>query len=156
MLILFIKAIIIFSLLFTIGWLNSRRKDYGATKLVKLPMKTMMVAGIMKTFGVLGALASGGILLLAPLTGAAPAFAGESFLLLIGLLAALSCFISGNLLSKGKKLGWLLSLIHLIILLIFVIFLILTEGYPFYLIIFIVAPLILLLTDRKNFWKIAF
>jgi len=155
MLTLFIKAIIIFALLFTISWLLSRRNDYSSTERVKFPTKIRVVADVMMIFGVLGMLASGGILLSVPLIGAAPAFAGSLFLLLLGFLAALLCFISGNLLFKRKKLGWWLSLIYLSSLLIFVIFLNFTENYPLYLIIFIMTLLILLFLDRKNYWKIA-
>jgi len=155
---LFLKAISIILALYLIGlfiFRRFRKKRYSEIEQVKFPIKTRIVAAVMKVFGALGMLASGGIVLLTLLTGAAPAFASVVLPLLIGFVVALIFFTSGNLLYKRKSLGWWLSLICLSILLIFVIFLILGYSYPLYLVIFVIVPLILLFLDRKNFFKIA-
>lgn len=81
-----------------------------------------------------------------------------------GIFGIFFLIYPGFLILKRKKVGWLFAIIVISIILIYLLFLPALQLnrffwflflIPFSAFLFVIPPIILLLLDRKNFWKIA-
>lgn len=100
------------------------------------------------------------------ISGRGTAGAGEMALLVLlpVFVVSLPLLILGMLISKMKKWAWILTVLILILLSFIMLilggcctikFLDFRISLPYLIFLLVLIPLILLLLDRKNFWKIA-
>ena len=131
---------------------------------VSLPIKTKIAAWWMIVLGVLTIKLFSQFFSPIPQTqdymgGLAALFARIIFAP-ITLIIAIVFFISGSLIFRRRKLGWWLSTITVLPLGYFILifsfgFLRVPANFDYLLSFIILYPFVLLLLDRKNFWKIA-
>jgi hypothetical protein len=132
---------------------------------VPLPIKTQVAALFMVIFGISGVLSS---ILAFPSVLACPACPTYLIFIIPGFFAGLLSVIFGALLFKRKKWVWKSCISLLFLYLLFLGWSITEQhrgiGMSFNIVILLIfkeigppilIPLILLLLDRKNFWKVA-